>query len=708
MNSRILPTLLLLAMIGGGHADAEETDLPIREITLYRSGVGYFEHSDRISGDQTWRLTFPTHAINDILKTMTLLDGGGGTFGPVRYGSKEPLDRRLASFGVDISSAPGSAELFSQLRGAGLRVQTADGPIEGTILGVEQRSVGDTAVTQSHVTLVTNGGVRAVNITDVVSYELTDADLAAELRRALTALSEQRSERTKTVELSFRGPAEAERPVMVSYVREMPVWKTSYRLVLPDAAGATPTMQGWAIVENTTDEDWKEVRLSLASGRPVSFTMDLYEPVYAQRPAVAVPLEEGMVPRLYESGSGSIRRPKLIAEMSALSNAIAAGDPAAIARMSEIQSELVALDGMSSGGDVESESLGEAQATGEQKGGQFLYTVDAPVTIERQRSAMLPILLSPVSGRRVSIFSPTPPPGVAKLRMIEAHSSSIQPDEYDAPEHPMKGVELTNDSKLHLMPGPIAVFDGGTYAGDAEIPHTARQQKRLLSYAMDVDVHTRTRGSASRRLVRISIAGGSVVQELKEQKGREYHFTNYDVRRGRTILVEHPKKNPGWALVAPGPADDETQEFYRFEVKLPPGGDASLVVTEENVRSTTLAIASVPIPTVIEYQQSGRASQAVVDALKKAELLQRAVRAPISKIQALERERKEIVADQARIRDNLPALEKNSDLHVRYIRKLTEQESRIEAIASEAAKLAEQRDAAQAAYDAYLRDLDVD
>ena len=224
----------------------EGVDLPVRRITLYRSGVGYFEHAGKVQGDTTIRLRFETDDINDILKSMTLVDLGGGKIGTVSYGSKEPLERRLASFGVDITRANNINELFQQLRGAKLRVATADGTLDGTILGLENRMVvenaGDNAavVNQPHVNLVTERGIRSVNIARITSFELLDEQLAEELGLALGALAEQRAERLKTVDLQFLG--NNERTVVVSYVHEMPVWKTSYRLVLPesDAPGSKP------------------------------------------------------------------------------------------------------------------------------------------------------------------------------------------------------------------------------------------------------------------------------------------------------------------------------------------------------------------------------------------------------------------------------------------------------------------------------------
>ncbi|MDX9912163.1 MAG: hypothetical protein RBS39_10055, partial [Phycisphaerales bacterium] len=283
----------------GGTARADD-ELPVSAITLYRSGVGFFQRQGLVEGDAEVQLRFDADQINDILKSMVVLDLGGGEVGAARYASKEPLERRLSSFAIDVSDNPSIAELMKRLRGAPVKLQTIDGGIEGTIMGVEGRPVviNDQRVEHAFVSLITSKGVRSIDVANVSSFEITDEQLAGELTKALAAMAEHRADNVKAVDLSFHGTGS--RRVAVGYVHEMPVWKTSYRLVLPEGtseSGGQPTLQGWAIVENTTDEDWEDVRLSLVAGRPVGFTMDLYEPLFAARPEMPVPFMAGVRPK---------------------------------------------------------------------------------------------------------------------------------------------------------------------------------------------------------------------------------------------------------------------------------------------------------------------------------------------------------------------------------------------------------------------------
>lgn len=668
-------------------ARAEEgVDLPVRRITLYRSGVGYFEHAGKVNGDATVRLRFETDDINDILKSMTLVDLGGGKIGTVSYGSKEPLERRLASFGVDITKANNLGELLQQLRGAELRVETTEGTVEGTILGVEHRptNVNDTVVNQMYVNLVTEQGIQSVNTTWIRRFELMDDQLAEELNLALGALAEQRAERLKTVDLSFLGNGQAaDRTVVVSYVHEMPVWKTSYRLVMPesDAPDSKPRIQGWAIVENTTDGDWNDVRLSLASGRPVSFTMDLYEPVYMQRPSVPVPVLANVVSRVYKAG--------LTVAKSAAPSAQADERNAhpERARMRGMTESAVAFDPSSDelgSYGVGSGALGQTDASGEQIGGQFMYTVDTPVSLERQRSAMLPILSTDIQGRRVSIYNAG-----------------------DNASNPMRGVQLTNDSELHLMPGPISVYDAGTYAGDAQIPHTSRNQKRLMAYAVDLDVQAQTKQEWDNNLVRIRIVDGLIDQQIKQRRSIEYAFENNDSTSARTMLVEHPRMG-GWDLVSPAKPEEELEGMYRFEMPVPAGGENSMKVIEETISRQQIAILSYDMPTLLGYSRQGKASQAVIDAISKAATMQSNINSLERRIQELDRDRDEIARDQSRIRENMARVDRSTDLYERYMRTLTSQEDELDANRTARDETQTQLEQARVAFNEYVRNLDVE
>jgi hypothetical protein len=702
----VLPAPAVLAQPGERTAprtsprnDADhQGQLPIRSITLYRSGVGGFERRGLVNGDEKVQLRFATEQINDILKSMVILDFGGGRIDGVSYGSKDPLNRRLSSFGVDISDDPSAAKLLSRLRGAPVRVVTPDGPVQGTILGVETRPVAsgkdNEPIQTPFLNLVTEAGVRSVDLTKIASFDILDKDLAAELGKALTALAEHRADRVKTVDVSFSG--NGAREAAIAYVHEMPVWKTSYRLVLPDqpegkkADQGQPTLQGWAIVENTTDEDWENVKLSLVAGRPVSFQMDLYEPLHVARPEIPVPTVPGVMPRIYQAGEEFARKAELkdLAMNRAPAAPPAPGRSGGALRRGADRDEMMLKEAQTSGEGLSADDLtkyaAQSQAQGGEIGEVFQYQLKSPVSIARQRSAMLPILGSNIEGRRVSIFNRA-----------------------DSPEHPMRGVELKNSTGLQLMPGPISVYDGPSYAGDSQIGHVTTGDKRLLSYAVDLDVQAMVKDESQSSIRSLKIVSGLIQQTVKQQSKVTYAFHNKDAKRARTVLIEHPKMG-GWELVAPKKASEETDALYRFELALEPSAKDAVDVVQEHTEIQSIGITQYDFNTLLAYAREGKVSQKVIDAVKRAADMQAAINDTQRRMAQLQQERQTIDQDQNRIRQNMSSVSHDTDLYRRYMTKLNEQESRMEAIRDQLEKEQETLNRQQAELQNYLRDLTVE
>ncbi|HKN66326.1 MAG TPA: hypothetical protein VJW73_08625, partial [Gemmatimonadaceae bacterium] len=300
------PFVLSLALLPALRLPAQSTPfttnatVPMRRVVLFSSGVGYYQHDGVVSGHAATELRFKADQINDVLKSLVLQDRDGGHVNAVTYPSQAPLSRALKSFQVDITSNPSLADLLNQLRGAHVTVHVGQERLAGTILGVESRrkaaGVGDALVVPT-LDLLSDGTIRAIELPSVSGLSLDDAQLQEELTKALAALVQARDQDRKPVTVDFNGSGE--RRVRIGYIVEAPVWKTSYRLLLGEKHSQ---LQGWAIVENQTESDWNDVSLSLVSGRPISFVMNLYQPLYATRPTVVPRLFAGLRPPLYENG----------------------------------------------------------------------------------------------------------------------------------------------------------------------------------------------------------------------------------------------------------------------------------------------------------------------------------------------------------------------------------------------------------------------
>ena len=676
---KILPLLVSLLACQGGligiaaaqpaaaNVQAKPDLLPIKSIALYRSGVGSFERHGLIDGNRMVQLRFNTDQINDILKSMIVLDlSKNGRVGGVSYASRDPLSKRLASFGVDISDAPSLGILMSRLRGAKVSITVPDGQFAGIVVGGETRSLttgaSPTAVPVSFINLLTAAGIKSLNLSMASNIEVQDKDLANELQRALAAVAEHRADRTKTVDVNFVG--EGSREVMIGYEQEAPVWKASYRLELPDLKAETPakdgikdklSMQGWAIVENTTDEDWNNIELSLVSGQPVSFRMDLYQPLYAFRPIVPVPTVPGVAPRIFEGSvsSGQVDQEAAPAPSIAYGKAkmdlAKPGAPAKARVDRRAMADESGLRAAGATGGFQAEDMinyaPAAQARAAESGEVFEYHLEHPVTIERQRSAMLPIITSAVSGRRVSIFTPA-----------------------DSSTHPMRGVEMVNDSGLQLLPGPIAVYDDGTYAGDAQIGHVPASDKRLLAYSVDLEVDSTSSDDQNSRIEKLRIVHGMIEMTSLSTSKVKYTFANKDAKRGRTIIVEQPKDD-SWTLKAPAKPYETTDTLHRFIVEVAAAKVAVLEIVRERIDRQGIEVNSMTPETLLSYRTNGAAvSESVLEAVKKAGSFAATVRQIDERIAALAKEKAEIDADQTRIRQNMGSIDRASELYGKYMK----------------------------------------
>src|SRR5262249_7257016 len=434
--------------------------LPLTKIVLYASGVGYFQRDGQIDGRGQVALRFKVDNINDLLKSMIVQDFDGGQVTTVTYDSRDPITRTLKSFAIDLTDNAGLGNLLWQMRGERVEVATPN-PVQGVILGVETKKerVGDKEVIEvEYVNLLTDSGFRSIPLPQVQRLQMTDARLNTEIRQALAVLATSHDTQKKTVTLALNG--EGRRRVRVAYIVETPVWKTSYRLVLSDTE--PPFLQGWALVENTTDEDWQDVRLSLMSGRPISFTMDMYEPLYAQRPVVVPEVYAALRPQVY--GQAMEKAGETLKEEGRAAKREAPGSGAeAWARPRAMMAAPPPPPAAAAPSPLALEQGVTAAAQAAELGELFEYAISTPISLARQKSAMLPIVNAAVEGTKVSIYN----------QRVHA-------------KHPLHGVRLRNATALHLLQGPITVFDGGVYAGDARIEDLPPGQERLISYALDL------------------------------------------------------------------------------------------------------------------------------------------------------------------------------------------------------------------------------
>jgi len=615
----------------GGSGAAEQ--LPLSKVVLFTSGVGYFQREGIVTGNADLDLYFKTKDINDLLKSLVVQDLDGGQVTEVTYASRDPLSRTLQSFAIDLTGNPGVAQILAQVRGEEVELLTSQ-RTTGTVVGVETRPSGEHTA-DTYLNLLTGGGMRSIDLAGVRSLSFLNPQLQRELDQALSLLAESRSAEKKRVTFGFSG--EGNRRVRVGYLLEAPLWKTSYRLVLGE--GEEHFLQGWAIVENTTDEDWRDVSLSLVSGRPISFIMDLYQPLYVPRPKVEMELYSSLAPRRYDEDLG-------------LAGAVPEA-PAAKQRMAESRA-MPSAEPMYEKEDFDLSQGVATAARALEAGNFFRYLIQHPVTIPRQESAMLPIVNQNVEGRRVSIYN----------RNVQA-------------KHPLHGLKLKNSTGFDLMGGPLTVFEQGSYAGDAQIDTLSAGAERLISFAIDLDTEVAVSSrSVPETLLTVRIVKGTLISTLAMRAESTYTIKNSD-GRSRSLLVEHPL-SPDWDLISPAKAEETTRSSYRFLVEVAAGATEELLVAQERQIERSVLLTNMNDNQITFFLSARNVDRRVKQALEGVAERKNALSQTVNQRQGEERRINTIHREQSRIRDNMARLERDSDLYKRYVSLLDEQEDQLE------------------------------
>ena len=304
--SRFTLRVFALSLFSLASLPAQDAGFPVKRVVLYKNGVGYFEHQGPVAGNQDVAISFTSGQLNDVLKSLTVLDMDGGRISGVEYGSSAPVDRQLGDLRLPIGEKTTLTEFLGALRGAKVEIRNGAAPasttVTGRLLSVERktRMGGGATLEVDYVALLTDSGeVKTTEVSPSFSVRLLEKGLPGKVDRFLDLISSGREADLRRMVVSTEGTGQ--RSLFVSYISEVPVWKATYRVVLGAKPGQKPLLQGWAIVDNTVGQDWNNIQLSLVAGAPQSFIQNLSQPYYSRRPTVALPQEMNLSPQTYES-----------------------------------------------------------------------------------------------------------------------------------------------------------------------------------------------------------------------------------------------------------------------------------------------------------------------------------------------------------------------------------------------------------------------
>ncbi len=637
----------LLALVAAIATAADPVELPVTRVTLSTSGVGAFEHRGTVDGDAETMLRFRSAQIDDVLKSMVLQDLGGGAGAIVRYPSQEPLERTLGSFRIDLSSDPSLPGILTQLRGQAVTVEHLDRTVDGTVIGVEDRTIyrhGTEMQTEWILNLLVDGQLRALPVADLRGVRPRDARVRADLEQALTALDGALDQERRPVVAAFRGAGKRE--VRVAYVVEAPVWKAAYRLLLPTDGGPA-TLQGWAIIENATQSDWRGVQLSLMGGRPVAFTMDLHRSHYVRRPRVDLDLGPNVVvPDPAEGGE----RDKAVARAEEAGQTFG-GEQAGVQLLPPIEENTPDPAGSLAS------ALAVATSGTADLGALVRYDIGA-VTLARGGAAMLPILSATVALERVALWN----------RMVH-------------PRLPLAAVRFVHPGP-QLAPGPLTVYDGTSYAGDARFASIGPGATVTAGYAVEqritVDVEEPDEDEQT-DLVRI--VNGVLEQRSIRERRLVYRATNVGTS-AQTLIIEHPFA-PGYEQRGGPLPEERVGTVDRHRLSIPAGRNAALEIREIRTESTTLALTT-PDAEFILHLQGMAASPALRAAIARLGTLRAACDEAERDAARVRARSQELGKEQERLRENLKAVPTESAFAGTLLAKLGRLEIEIGALQQEA------------------------
>jgi hypothetical protein len=621
--------------------------LPIKQVVLYKHGVGYFERAGKLAAGESARLEFKAADMNDVLKSLWVIEAGGGGVRALRYDASDPISRTLGEFPFRVGERQSLAALIDQLKGARIELGFAGETIAGAILGARTVPATQTQPERDQVSLITDSGdLRVLDLSAASRVRLADGALQKQLTTYLQTLSQSRANEKRAVFIDA-APGRA-RELSVGYVTPTPVWKSAYRLLFQSSGQAL--LEGWGIVDNTTGEDWNEVSLSMVSGRPVSFVSPLYEPRYVNRPIAQLAEDASVGPRVFggalSMGTGSAAQ----GGANLAASGVAAARPAprapapsmALGRASEEQRAR-----------VEQSSVVMVAEAGE-LGDLFEYRIATPVTVLKNQSAMFPFVQQRIGARKLSIYSD-----------INA-------------AHPMHAAEITNVTGKTLDGGPMTIYEGGAYGGEALVETLKAGDKRLIGYGVDLGTRVSTNFESGSEVVReVKMNRGVLTSTMAARETRTYTLHNVD-KSAKTLIIEQQAR-PGYALVGRKP-DERTSNAYRFEVKLAPGVTQKFDVVEERVFATTVAVSNLSSDAIVAITQNKSLGEAARRQLDQVVQSKQNIASLEARLRSTDQDIQGINTDQDRIRRNIASLNPvagQQDAVQKYARQLAAQESQL-------------------------------
>jgi hypothetical protein len=572
-----------------------------------------------------------------------------------------------------------------------------------SIESIEKETPRGGTIHVTQLAIVTDDGeMRLFELGPGVVVRAAEPEIHKDLNRYLNLMGSTRSKDVRRMSVSASGSGERE--LIVSYISEVPVWKSTYRIVLPRTPGK-PFLQGWAIVDNTVGEDWKDVKLSLVSGTPQSFIQNISQPYYTRRPVVPLPESMMLTPQAHEASMqvGKLMEPMVVPQ------GIAGGVPGGVAggSMGGVIGGVIGGVGAAppplAKPSVEAEesaedsevtaalSNAEAEAEGTAVGELFEYKLKERITVLKNQSALVPIVQSPIEAEKITLVTAEESGGLSGT--------------------PLRALWLRNTSGLTLDGGTFNVLEEDAFAGEGILELLHPGERRLLSYAADKAVRVgRESPAASRTTTRVTILKGVMAVHQEERDATTYIIHNTDTTQ-RQVILEHPIRS-GWKLVGEETEPEESSAtHYRFRIAVEPGKTEKFSVKESRPEVMRIYLSTLTDPQLTAFVHEGTIKPAVEAELRKTMSKKFDVFNVEQEIKSRQQETELIDKDQARLRENMKALRGSPEekaLLQRYTRELDAQEDRLAGLRKEISDLKAKRAQLQAELDTMVMQIGLD
>ncbi|VVC04817.1 Uncharacterised protein [Candidatus Bilamarchaeum dharawalense] len=630
--------------------------LSVRKIVLYKHGVGYVERRGKLKTDEI-KLQFKRGQMNDVLKSLLVLDAGGKVTG-VSYESHEETSEKLknalevpegkavmgflaALTGYNVTIVAG--KVFSGIL-VGVEEAENKAPEQGVVINTEQQK------SRSVVSILDNKGkTHFIRVDEIKNVGIDDKKVLDDLRYYLDLTAAERKHDIKGVTVHLDG--DKTHDLAISYIIEMPVWRTSYRFAYDDKGSL---LQGWGIMDNSLEEDLEDVEVSFVAGQPISFIYDFYAPPLASRPVVREYVRAVSAPVEMESSMDEEKKSEY------MDDGVCGGAmPCAVTPKSEAAPPAPGKGARYARPDVMvMENSASVQTKGQNLGAFFRYDITTPVTVKRGESAMLPIVQQKIDCKKVYVYN---------------SEKNYQ--------NPMVAVRFENRTGLTLERGPLTIYDAGMYAGEAILPFTPEGAEQFIVYAVELGVEASNETRTDSVFRQSTLSGAYLVKTFYEKTKIKYKINN-KTKEAKKILLEQ-RKYPGYELCdTPKPAE-QTEGFYRWYLDIPAGKTVEFTAVQARLMSYSESILNMTVETLEYYFKNGQMDNRMKEFVGQIIAKNNEIRDLAQEKVNLDAERTRFLQEQERLRKNIGALSQSGDdaaLRKKYVKQLDDEEERIQEI----------------------------